>query len=515
MLGCHRTEGVFMNLMVEAWLPLEWGCWLGSPNRHTYTEGGNDKGLSKKEDLGIEKDFFKYHKNIIPDADSKEVLFSIDGSSNYELLIPKTVYPPREDSALLIDCINELKSPNGKALEIGCGSGIVSIALARNGWDVEALDINPFAVISTKENIRRIGFEKKICVREGGVGEDNFSIPKGVKLIVWNLPYLTPPDENEQRLEWIEEASMSDLADKSWGQRLVELLEAEKKHLDPELLVILLQRKYPESPSKTIHWMNLGWSHRVLNYRWLFDEKLEVLAYWKPGLGTPVKKLKECKSTMDEAKKLPEKGWQRVITEKQTGGRGRKKSSWESKNQDLLATWSIGKTILKTIDPGLLQVLIGSKIANILNQYCKWPNDIVNIRGEKIGGILIEMDSESDNLRIGLGINQYDNYVKGLKIAGWKEKTPGLNLDELFQIIDAELSSFLEHHPLLKYQCEETQNITDSWRNLSKLVSRGYSLKKNQTNSRIIKLKSSGELKITAEHKQENVQDIDSLEWLF
>jgi hypothetical protein len=85
--------------MVEAWLPLEWGCWLGSPNRHTYTEGGNDKGLSKKEDLGIEKDFFKYHKNIIPDADSKEVLFSIDGSSNYELLIPKTVYPPREDSS--------------------------------------------------------------------------------------------------------------------------------------------------------------------------------------------------------------------------------------------------------------------------------------------------------------------------------------------------------------------------------------------------------------------------------
>ncbi len=31
---------------------------------------------------------------------------------------------------------------------------------------------------------------------------------------------------------------MSDLADKSWGQRLVELLESEKKHLDPELLVI-------------------------------------------------------------------------------------------------------------------------------------------------------------------------------------------------------------------------------------------------------------------------------------
>ena len=97
----------------------------------------------------------KDQKNIIPNAGSKEVLFSIDGSSDYELLVPKTVYPPREDSTLLINCINNLKSPNGKALEIGCGTGIISIALARNDWSVEALDINPYAVISTKENIRR------------------------------------------------------------------------------------------------------------------------------------------------------------------------------------------------------------------------------------------------------------------------------------------------------------------------------------------------------------------------
>ena len=469
----------------------------------------------KKEVLGIEKDFLEDHKNIIHYAGSKEVLFSIDGVSKYELLVPKTVYPPREDSALLIDCINNLKSSNGKALEIGCGTGIVSIVLARNGWDVEALDINPYAVIATRENIRRIGFEKAISVREGGLGEHNFSIPKGVKLIVWNLPYLTPPDENEQRLEWIEEASMSDLADKSWGQRLAELLESEKNNLDPELLVILLQRKYPESPSKTSHWRNLGWSHRVLNSTWLFDEKLEVLAYWKPGLGTRVKKIEECKSTMDEAKKLPQNGWQRVITEKQTNGRGRKKSSWISKYQDLLVTWSIRKTIIDAIDPGLLQVLIGSKISNVLNQYCKWPNDIVNVKGEKIGGILIEMDSERDSLRIGLGINQFNDYVEDLKIGGWKEKSPELKLDELFQIIDAELSSLLETHPLLKYQSEKSKNIIEAWKNLSKLASRGYSLRKNQKNYRVLKLESSGELSITAGNEKENTRDIDSLEWLF
>ena len=35
--------------------------------------------------------------------------------------IPKTVYPPREDSALLIEYLETLE-PNGIAMEIGCGS---------------------------------------------------------------------------------------------------------------------------------------------------------------------------------------------------------------------------------------------------------------------------------------------------------------------------------------------------------------------------------------------------------
>jgi hypothetical protein len=58
MLGCRRTEGAFMNLVVKAWLPLDWGCRLGGPNQQTYNKGGNDKGLEKKGGFRYKKRHF-------------------------------------------------------------------------------------------------------------------------------------------------------------------------------------------------------------------------------------------------------------------------------------------------------------------------------------------------------------------------------------------------------------------------------------------------------------------------
>ena len=118
--------------------------------------------------------------------------------------IPKTVYPPREDSALLIDYLETLE-PNGVAMEIGCGSGILSIVLAKNNWKVEACDINPYAIAAAKKNSASASVQNNIIFREGGLGEEEFSIPEGTTLLFRNLPYLNPPLPNEPRLDWIEE----------------------------------------------------------------------------------------------------------------------------------------------------------------------------------------------------------------------------------------------------------------------------------------------------------------------
>ena len=132
-----------------------------------------------------------------------------------------------------------------------------------------------------------------------------------------------------------------------------------------------------------------------------------------------------------------------------------------------------------------------------------------------MGGVLVEMDSESKNLRIGVGINRFNHQIGDLIIKGWKENLPRLELDELFSIIDAELSTLFEEHPLLENKFDIDEIKSKSWRILSKLISRGYSLNKDGISSRITALETDGYLSIISNIDNGNIHDIDSLEWLF
>ena len=71
--------------------------------------------------------------------------------NSLKLNIPPTVYPPREDTDLLDQVLAGI-TPFGskRLLEIGSGSGAVSIAAAMRGWTVHACDINPYAVAATQ-----------------------------------------------------------------------------------------------------------------------------------------------------------------------------------------------------------------------------------------------------------------------------------------------------------------------------------------------------------------------------
>ena len=60
------------------------------------------------------------------------------------------VYPPSDDSILLIESLDVV--PGEKVLEVGCGSGVVSIHCAKNGCDVTAVDVNPRAVELARRN---------------------------------------------------------------------------------------------------------------------------------------------------------------------------------------------------------------------------------------------------------------------------------------------------------------------------------------------------------------------------
>ena len=50
------------------------------------------------------------------------------------------------------------REPGGALLDIGCGSGVLSILAARLGWGpIQAVDLDPLAVAATRENARRNG----------------------------------------------------------------------------------------------------------------------------------------------------------------------------------------------------------------------------------------------------------------------------------------------------------------------------------------------------------------------
>ncbi|MGD2129229.1 MAG: methyltransferase domain-containing protein [Lysobacterales bacterium] len=61
--------------------------------------------------------------------------------------------------ALLDQETHKREPPYGRALDLGCGSGIWSIRLARRGWDVTGVDIVPKAVRAARERAKRAGVE--------------------------------------------------------------------------------------------------------------------------------------------------------------------------------------------------------------------------------------------------------------------------------------------------------------------------------------------------------------------
>ena len=131
------------------------------------------------------------------------------GLNEIQLDIPPTVYPPREDTLLLDRVIAELDSSNGRRmLEIGCGSGALSIAACMRGWIVSACDVNPLAIAATKGNAAKVGLDEAVLeVREGGPGDiGNWAPTEGVDVIAWNLPYIE--SDTEERLGPMEDAAL-------------------------------------------------------------------------------------------------------------------------------------------------------------------------------------------------------------------------------------------------------------------------------------------------------------------
>ena len=105
------------------------------------------------------------------------------------------VYEPAEDSSLMVESVKCGET----VLEVGCGTGIVSLHCAAEGSTVDAVDINARAVECTLRNANDNG------LKVNAFESDLFSkVPERKKYdtIIFNPPYLPTEDNVVGSEQW-------------------------------------------------------------------------------------------------------------------------------------------------------------------------------------------------------------------------------------------------------------------------------------------------------------------------
>ena len=417
-----------------------------------------------------------------PENTRKEIQFlnRNDGQlrtwNSIELFIPPTVYPPREDTDLLNEVLRSIPPFGTKnLLEIGSGSGALSINAAKLGWNVDACDINPFAVAATRHNSAKAGVE--VSVNEGGIGpQDEKSSawrPGTYDVVLWNMPYIPADEIGDQLLGPLEEAALVDT--------------------HPEGLLTVFARKMANNRLCKMNGIallvcreNVGWRRSIDIFRqhglaarivrthtFEDEEAIHVLAAWHPFVSNKHHRVREIDSTNAELLRGQYAPGDSLISQIQTSGRGRHGRSWHDYPKSFKCSWVLEEKTLSSIDLKM-QLYVANEIShalklnkqNIEQLNIKWPNDLLlrettAQRWRKFGGILFQSYSKGKEQRVvlGLGIN---TDVVNLREGQGSLVQIGIktSVSELFSILNAVVASTFESkHPALNPS--EQQVIND------------------------------------------------------
>ncbi len=129
------------------------------------------------------------------------IKFPIQGVSSlkdvFDLVIFDGVYPPSEDTYLLIDSLT--MKPSDTVLDVGCGAGAATLKASTIAKQVLSVDISLKAVQNTKENLIRNNLGVNVSV----IQADLFSALSErhkFSLILFNPPYL-PSDGTQTQMD--------------------------------------------------------------------------------------------------------------------------------------------------------------------------------------------------------------------------------------------------------------------------------------------------------------------------
>ncbi|MBE0524320.1 MAG: methyltransferase [Methanosarcinales archaeon] len=139
-------------------------------------------------------------------------------------LLPQ-VYEPAEDSFLLVDALIDNIKDGDRVIELGCGSGIVSLFAQNRASLVVATDLNPYAVR---------------CAGKNGINAIRTDLFDGINgqfdLIVFNPPYL--PTSDEERLSGWDGLMLE--GGKNGRQTIKRFIDGLGDYLSPKGRVLLL-----------------------------------------------------------------------------------------------------------------------------------------------------------------------------------------------------------------------------------------------------------------------------------
>lgn len=143
------------------------------------------------------------------------------------------VYEPAEDSFLFAENLHVKLDSN--VLDVGTGSGLLAVAAAKQGAEVVAVDINPFAIRCAKQNAERNRVSGKMAFL---LSDLLSAFSKAVKfdLILFNSPYL--PSEQGEEETWLGKAWAGGLT----GRQVIDkFISQAPRHLAASGEVLLLQ----------------------------------------------------------------------------------------------------------------------------------------------------------------------------------------------------------------------------------------------------------------------------------
>ena len=393
------------------------------------------------------------------------------GLKEFSLDIPPTVYPPREDTQLLDRTLAELKCPKGTSLlEIGCGSGAVAIAAALRGWDVSACDVNPLAIAATIGNAAKVGIQWGAAIREGGPGDiGDWASKRGVDVIAWNLPYMEP--DSGPTLGPLEDSA---LIGQGESEKLLNAITENPVLLNSGGVVLMLHSSNRIGDELSRNWRKAGWATRNVSEAIVGDERLTVIACWRPFEHAPVIRLESCKSTNDEVLKMKNSPQGTLVsTEKQDSGRGYAGREWENSPDGFMGSWILDKNSIER-GPENIQLASNLAILDTISVFTdhglpshswihgsaleacgirvKWPNDVWLRTQEKIGkmcGILVEGRTQGEDVQFVLGIGMNRTSISELtESSGWSELFSE-SVEEVIPVIHASVASLLEVHPMI------------------------------------------------------------------